>query len=136
MIFLSIGLHKLKGPVSVWYLARSPSAISFSYLAIPFGVVFLLWALAATPLVHDEWKLNLFTLAAIFGFLSIFLPIRFLKPSWLKWLEQEHHAILPVLKNEIHRIGYHEWDRRINTRQDLETWVLEVKEHLHYPSGH
>lgn len=125
-MFLSFGIYRLKGPISVWYLGRGVYTSAFTNLAIPFGCVMLLWSLGSSPLIPDEWKLDLFIAGAVGGFLSIFL-VGFLKPAWLRWLEREHGKILPLLRNEIHEMGYHNWDQRINTQQDLEEWIAEIQ---------
>jgi len=49
-----------------------------------------------------------------------------MKPRWVRWLEREHGKIIPLPRNAIQEMDYHNWDQRINTQQDLEQWVEEV----------
>jgi hypothetical protein len=129
LAFLVHGIYRLKGPVSVWYLAHGLYAVyagGLNYFSIPFGIVMALWALALSPFVPDGWKLWLFNIGTVGGFLGVILA-RFLKPRWLRWLEREHGKIVPLLRNEIQEMGYHEWDQRINTQRDLEQWVEEAR---------
>jgi hypothetical protein len=87
----------------------------------------LLWAIAFASFVPDTWRLPLLFVGGAVAFSGIFILGRFLKPSWLRWLEREHGKIIPLLRNEIQEMGDHNWDQRINTQQDLEQWVEEVR---------
>ena len=57
--------------------------------------------------------------------LAIFQP-RWILPAWYHWLEKNHAAILPVLREEARQIGAKEWQRRVATQEGLEGWVEEV----------
>ena len=49
-----------------------------------------------------------------------------LKPKWLRWLEQEHGDILELLREEVRKDRWG-WERRVRTQKDLEEWVAEVR---------
>ena len=124
---ISIGIYRYKGPVCVWYLDYGPATVGHSYQGIPGGISLILLALATLPVVSDKWGMPLVFLAiavTIFGL--IFAP-RLLKPAWLRWLEKEHGAILPILRQEIQKMGPEKWNRRINTQEELAEWINEVK---------
>ncbi len=113
--------------MSVWFLTTSPYGAGNAYAPIPFGLCMLFGATAFAPFVPDSWRLLLFFAGGAVAFFGIFILGRFLKPSWLRWLEREHGKIIPLLCNEIQEMGYQNWDQRINTQQDLEQWVEEVR---------
>jgi hypothetical protein len=50
-----------------------------------------------------------------------------LTPQWLLWLEEYHAGILNLLKKEAQLMGGREWEARVRTQADLETWVAEVR---------
>lgn len=101
------------------------------YGAIPLGLSIMLIAfggLFPTQTLRD-WSLNTaFLLTALAITLAIWQPW-WLKPKWLRWLEQEHKSILPVLWEEVRKEG-HAWERRVRTQEQLEVWVAEVR-HKH-----
>jgi hypothetical protein len=127
ILLLSLGFYWFKGPVSVWYLAYGVATVGASYSAIPAGVAFALWSVAASPFIPDEWKLTVLNIGTIAFFAGILVAGRFLKPEWLRCLEREHKAILPILRMEIQEMGPENWNRQINTQDDLEKWVNEVR---------
>jgi hypothetical protein len=126
-VFFGWGVYRLKGPVSVWFLATSPYGAGNAYAPIPFGLATLIWSLAFAPFIPGNWRFLLFLIGGLAAILGVFILPSFLKPSWLRWLEREHGKIIPLLCNEIQEMGYHNWDQRINTQQDLEQWVEEVQ---------
>ena len=124
---IGIGIYRYKGPINVWYIAYGIVTVDSNYLAIPIGVSLLLLAFATASIVPNEWKMLLVVLAIITTILGLIFAKRLLKPAWLRWLEQEHGAILPMLRIEIQEMGPENWNRRINTQADLEEWINEVK---------
>ena len=66
-------------------------------------------------------------LALAITFLGLIFAKRLLKPAWLRWLEKEHGAFLPILRQEIQKMGPEKWNRRINTQEELAEWINEVK---------
>ncbi len=124
---LLLGIYRLKGPVSVWFLALSPYGAGSAYGTIPLGLGLLLWSFAFLPFVPTNWQLPLLFGGGIEVFLGLFILPKLLKPKWLLWLEKEHGRLIPLLQNEIQEMGYKNWDRQINTQEELEEWVLEMK---------
>jgi hypothetical protein len=96
---------------------------------IPLGLA--VGALAVIPLIPtvemrgDMVLYVAFPLWIVSGILAIWQP-RWLKPKWLRWLEDEHSDIIEVLWEEIREEG-HSWERRVRTQEDLEQWVVEVR---------
>lgn len=127
VFFFSIGLHRLKGPVSVTYLDYGSVLKGGNYLSFPFSLTCLLWGLALSPLIPDELKLTVVMVGVAAPVLFAFPAVKYLKPGWLRWLEQNHKDIIPFLQAEIQEMGPDVWDKRINTKEELEAWVYEVK---------
>jgi hypothetical protein len=99
IVLLGFGIYRLIGPVSVWYLAYGVGPVEFNYIAIPGGITLAIWALAASPLIPQDWQLNFLIIGTICGFLAVIPGSYFLKPSWLRWLEREHREIIPLLRH-------------------------------------
>jgi hypothetical protein len=49
-----------------------------------------------------------------------------LKPAWLRWLEQEHGDIIELLWEDVRQDRW-AWERRVRTQAQLEAWVAEVR---------
>jgi hypothetical protein len=124
---MGIGIHRYKGPISVWYIAYGSATVSYSYLGIPIGTSLILLALATLPIVSDKWGMLIIFLAIAVSILGLIFAKYLFTPAWLRWLEQEHSAILPILRIEIQKMGPENWNRRINTQEDLAEWINEVK---------
>ncbi len=122
-VMLSFGSYHFWGPISVWYLAYGNRI----YGAFPSGISMILFAFAISPFAPDDWKMAIILLAIFSLPLGSLLAKRLLKPTWLRWLEQKHGAILPMLRIEIQEIGPETWNRQINTQAELEEWIKEVK---------
>jgi hypothetical protein len=99
------------------------------YAAIPLGIFFLVLAIATIPQSQDI-SLTIVGIAlgfGVLGFIFAFTQPSFLKPPWLKWLEREHRDIMPLLREDAHRMGLNVWNERMQTQADLEDWVAEVR---------
>lgn len=127
LVFFSIGLYRLKGPVSVTYLAYGSMAKGVNYLAFPFSLTLLLWGLGLLPIIPNESKMVVLMIGVIAPILLAFPALKYLKPKWLQWLEQNHKDIIPILQIEIQKMGPDAWDKQINTKEELESWVHEIK---------
>jgi hypothetical protein len=127
LLFLSFGIYRLKGPVSVWYLAYGVANVEVNYLAIPIGTTLALWSLAVSPLIPESLQLTIMLAGAACLFVGTVLSNRLFKPSWLRWLEREHGKLIPLLQSEIQRIGPDQWDKEINTQIELNEWVSKMK---------
>ncbi|KAA3664739.1 MAG: hypothetical protein DWQ04_04170 [Chloroflexi bacterium] len=110
------------------FLTLSPHGAGSAYGTIPLGLGLLLWSFAFVPFVPSNRQLPLIFVGGIVTFLGLFIFPKFLNPKWLWWLIQEHGDIIPILRNEIQEMGDKNWDRQINIQEELEEWVLEVKQ--------
>jgi hypothetical protein len=63
----------------------------------------------------------------IISFVFAYLEPDWLAPAWYRWLKREHGKILPLLAQEAHQLGRDEWLKQVQTQEDLENWVTEVR---------
>ncbi len=127
VILVGFGIYRYKGPVSVWYLAYGTYTVGHNYLAMPGGISTMLFALLISPFVPVKWKMPILILAIAIIIVGLIFAKRLWAPVWLRWLEQEHKDIIPILQAEIQKMGPDVWDKRINTREELESWVAEIR---------
>ena len=127
ILLLGIGIRRLKKPVSAWFFAKTPYTVVGAWGGIPLGLAALLWGIAFSPFVTQASARLLLPIGLVIGLIGPFIMYIFFKPAWLKWLTQEHRAILPILENEALEMGYNALDRRLKSRQDLEGWIAEVR---------
>jgi hypothetical protein len=99
------------------------------YTGIPFGLAFLSLAMAAIPKsVNMSGIFVYMTLGfGVLGLIFAFTQPSFLKPDWLKRLEHEHGDIMSLLRREANEMGLNTWNEQIQTQEDLEEWVAEVR---------
>ena len=57
--------------------------------------------------------------------LAIWQP-KWLKPHWLRWLEEEHADVIHLLREDVHQDRWG-WQRRVKTQAQMEAWVAEVR---------
>ncbi len=101
-----------------------------AYVGIPFGITCLFWALAAIP---DSQTLSWIFLGIglvffVLGVIFAGTQPSFLKPAWLRWLEQEHADIMPLLIREANEMGLGNWEQWVKSQADLEAWVAKVRQ--------
>lgn len=116
------GIQTLRGPVNVWLI----DAHKWGYTSIPHGSMILLLGIALLPFIPGDWRLSVVLMGIITQVIGLFVPHKYLDPSWMKWLKQEHGNIMPLLQREIDKMGFHEWNARIKTQKDLEEWIREI----------
>lgn len=129
LILILYPLYLRSGRGNKIFFMRDNIFTGYIYGSPPWGITFLIFAIAAIPQSKD------ISLAIIYmggGFLLlgvIFAGLQpsFLKPLWLKWLEREHGEIMPLLREEADRMGLNVWNERMQTQVDLEDWVAEVR---------
>lgn len=131
--FLILGIAVRAGIIKRWWLMKSTpiTPISFAYIAIPTAlllfVIPVLIVFISNPTVRGTVFVYLICpiLITIIA-LTLWQP-RWLKPKWLRWLEDNHNALLPLLREDAKRMGARKWEKRVNTQEGLENWVEEVR---------
>lgn len=128
------GILMRVGAFKRWYLGPRifpPQAITYG--AIPFGVaaIELCVVIVLTPHPNPNpdaigWVVALTAgLTSLFGFvLAIWRP-RWIKPYWVRWLEDNYGDRIHILIAAARR-DPKAWEKRVATQQGLEEWAREV----------
>ncbi|MCA9920033.1 MAG: hypothetical protein KC445_18880 [Anaerolineales bacterium] len=131
-IFLLIWFGVLKS----WYILKTlPGLLSgrMMYAALPFGISFLLSGIVASLPNYNGREPGLLNLTLligpVFGFWFMYRPPRWIKPSWLQWLEQEYGYCLPILLEEGQKMNRWQWEAQVRTRAGMQTWIDNVFAH-------
>lgn len=131
ILFLTWGILLRMGYLRASYAVKGNPV--FASPALLHSLIFLglaAGALAILPLFPKEVRSDLVTF--LYGplFISIFIfaiwQPRWLKPAWLRWMEDNHKDIIEILWEEVRKEG-HSWERRVRTQEQLEAWVAEVR---------
>lgn len=128
---LLFGVSIRIGKIKNWWLTQFNPVVpeAGAYISIPIGIILIIWGLAALSNDVDLWGtvLDYTGILFIVAIIIIIWRPRWLLPRWLRWLEDNHNDILPLLKREAQIIGSREWGKRIETQEGLEEWVAEVR---------
>ncbi|MFZ0544042.1 MAG: hypothetical protein WAM60_01295 [Candidatus Promineifilaceae bacterium] len=108
-------------PTGIVFGAIPAAILSFLTAFLFFFEASLTVETRQTLFIYAAWPLIL--LAII---LTIWQP-RWLKPKWLRWLEDHHKSILPLLWEEAHKEDYQKWRLHVESQEGLEKWVENVK---------
>jgi hypothetical protein len=97
------------------------------YGSVPLGLSF--WCILLVLVLPEPWQT--FATWAAFSFaglciLLVGLQPRWVKPQWVRWLEEENDDILDRLIQEARWTK--DWEKRIAIQEGLEAWVAEVRE--------
>ncbi len=97
------------------------------YGPVPLGLSF--WCILLVLVLPEPWETFATWVAFSFAILSIFLiglQPWWIKPAWVRWLEEENDDILDRLIQEA--CWTKDWEKRIATQEGLEAWVAQVRE--------
>ena len=129
---LYLSIMALRGRFKGLYLVKGfpfvvPAGII--YTGFPAGIGSLLFAAIALFVSNIRIGRVLIVLTCYATMLSSLVLMvwkpRWLKPWWLRWLEDNYPHCLNDLLEEA-RGGGKAWERRIRTQEDLEAWAEQV----------
>ena len=132
IFFFVIGFLVHSGRFKGWWLNTSTpvTPTGMAYASIPAGFLYLcagiLFALPIAPVTRGDLALYLLTPLMIITIVLATWHPRWLKPKWLRWLEENHGSILHLLREDAKNMGKLEWDRQVRTQKELEDWVADV----------
>ncbi len=122
-----------------WFILKTlPGLLSarMFFAAFPIGVGFIgLSILPALPGYNpDAFPFTLLLAITIWGgpligFWFMYRPPKWLKPSWLQWLEQEYGYCLPILIEEAQKMNRWAWEAQVRTRSGMQAWIDDVFTH-------
>ncbi|MFZ0546472.1 MAG: hypothetical protein WAM60_13590 [Candidatus Promineifilaceae bacterium] len=125
-ILARLGIYK-----SLYAMKSNPAfaPTPLAYTLIPGSILFFLFAVVPLwPTI--EARRNFFFYGILpYQVLLILLAVlrpNWLKPRWLRWLEQEHDNIIELLWEDV-RDDRWGWERRVRTQEQMEEWVASVQ---------
>jgi hypothetical protein len=128
---LLLGINVRIGKFKSWWLAQFNPVVpeAGAYIGIPLSITLFIWCLA--PFFPDiDDRRRIFDYGGISFIATVIIVLwrpRWLLPGWLRWLEDNHQDILPLLKEDAQKMPGREWSKRVSTREGLESWVAEVR---------
>jgi hypothetical protein len=120
------------GWIKSWFVLKTlPGLLSarMIYALLPLGVGFSLIAVESLLPLEQRWQEAWVTLFFVSCSLSVpfmFWPPSWIKPGWLRWLEQEYGYCLDILVEEGQKMDRWEWEARVETRAGMQAWIDEV----------
>jgi hypothetical protein len=138
LLFIVMGVLIRIGRFKRWYLVADDSMFYHKaayYAFIPWGLASLL--LTTLPFLptgragQDLVEYVIFSLMGI-GVLLTFWQPRWLKPDWVRWLEENNQDILDLVIEEGRKTK--DWGKMVATQEGLEAWVAEVRRKYNRPA--
>lgn len=134
-LFLLIRLSVFKS----WFILKTlPGLLSarMFFAALPIGIGLLgIMILPAFPGYSPD-KFSFTLLSGIFviggpliGFWFMYHPPKWVKPSWLQWLEQEYGYCLSILIEEAQKMNRWAWEAQVRTQSGMQAWIDDVFTH-------
>lgn len=105
-------------------------------MAFPLGLAYTLLAfLPAIPGYDPDISAFMCVLLTLVwggpmvGFWFMYKPPEWIKPDWLRWLEQEYGYCIPILIEEAQKMNRWVWEAKVRKPEGLQAWIDEVFEH-------
>jgi hypothetical protein len=131
--FLTFGILARLGYFKGVYVSKGFPVLvpkELVYAMVPFGL--MIGLLAILPLIPpiDELRMKIVIyfgppLWIIGGIFAIWQP-RWLKPAWLRWLEDNYGHVREGMFEEARQMGARNWEAQVRTQTDLERWADSV----------
>jgi len=132
ILFLIGGMSMYSGFYKSWWLNKSTpiTPTGIAYGLFPASVIFFVMAYIGFFQPPSSVKDNLlYFIGTPSIFLSIILTMiqpRWLKPQWLRWLEDNYQNTLSLLQEDAIKMGKRNWGQQVSTQEGLEEWAEEV----------
>lgn len=128
---LYVGTMALRGHFKGLYLIKgiplaAPAGIIFTFF--PGGIGALMLAVVVVIPDVSVGRMIIFIGGGLVMLSALVLMLwkpRWLKPWWLRWLEDHYPHLLHMLLDEARR-GGKAWERQIQTQADLEKWAEQI----------
>jgi hypothetical protein len=128
------------GLIKSWFVLKTlPGLLSarMIYTLLPLGITFIAGGIAATvsetTVMDPNQAATNFLLVycpfLIVGFLFMVWTPNWIKPVWLRWLEQEYGYCLDILIEEAQKMNRWDWEARVRTQKGMQMWIDEVFAH-------
>jgi hypothetical protein len=136
LVLMAFGLWWIRAKLGLdkrWFVVPAAPFISRGfYFALPtFVIGFAVGLIGLLSVAVDPYADPTLMFVAFgfwgMGFIFAYFEPDWLSPAWYRWLKKEHGDILPYLAEEAHQLGRKEWLKQVQTQEDLERWVEEVR---------
>jgi len=77
---------------------------------------------------YHRKRINQNYLEKVLVVVSLIWQPRWLKPFWLRWLEDNYGHVLEEMFEEARQMGVRNWEAQVKTQADLERWADSVAE--------
>ena len=118
--FSGMGLAARLGQWKGWYWRTRGGAYSY----VPLGLLFLLyaWRTELTAFFGTESVFyGLFGLLLFLGVWWSFLPPDFVKPPWVRWVEEQPESIQEAMREQVEE--GEAWRTHVESREAVERWA-------------
>ncbi len=134
--FLLFGFITISGRYRGWYFGLfSARTRDIPYISLPIAIFFFLPVIGSFFYKTDHWIMsvipNLAISVAVITILCSIIKPSIFKPQWLRFLENNHKDILPLIEDEINKVGIKEWTQLTKTQDKLEKWVVEFRQEIY-----
>ncbi len=126
------GIAILVGDFKRWYLGPRifpPQAIVYGSVLFGLAAIELCVIVALASYLDPDttgWVVALTAgLTALSGFVLAIWQPRWIKPHWVRWLEENYWDRIHILIADARRNPRH-WEERVATQEGLEEWALQV----------
>jgi hypothetical protein len=134
VIAIALGIWTRLGKNRAWYLVPNYYVLlpKSGHYALPIiGLMLIVLGISLLmpkpELVRRVWAVGVFPLGIIAVLVVVFQP-KWLKPKWVRWLEENHGDILDLLIEEARKTPkWTDWAKQVSTQKGLEEWVAEVR---------
>lgn len=123
VVFIALGISVRTGWWKKWYWRTRGGAYGY----IPMGFLFLLFAYERIIIQY----MNNYILVAVYVALAILVvylslkPPKWIKPSWIRWIEEMPTATQKAMRNQAKEDD--EWMEFVDSRESLHKWAKQLK---------
>lgn len=124
LLFLGMGLSARLGLWKSWYWRSRGGTYSY----VPLGLLFLVYAWRDELTVLLGFELGfyvLFGLLLLLGAWWSFYPPSFVKPQWVRWIEEQPEKTQESMRAQVEE-GF-EWEPHTRSRQAVDQWARRIK---------
>ncbi len=96
------------------------------HLGIPLGIGVLITGLMTLLPDFNELLNYLVFFSFLITMILAFWQPWWIKPAWLRWMEDNYDYAIEEMFAEARKIGRFEWGKQVKTQAELEAWADEV----------
>jgi hypothetical protein len=123
IVFVALGISVRTGWWKKWYWRTRGGAYGY----IPMGCLFLLYAYESKVVQYVN-SIVLVAVYVVLAILVVFLslkPPKWIKPSWILWVEELPAATQKAMRNQAKEDD--EWMEFIDSRESLQKWAKQLR---------